>query len=116
MVDPGVNSLLDLHHHPHRRAGSGRPGEGGHRNGAGADDLIVPVPPGTVVQTEAGEALADLARARRAIRARGRRARRVGQRGAGHPQAVRRRASRCSANPARSSTRSWSSRLWLTWG
>ncbi|MFN8127999.1 MAG: GTPase ObgE [Candidatus Nanopelagicales bacterium] len=60
LVDPGVNSLLDLHHHPHRRAGSGRPGEGGHRNGAGAEDLIVPVPPGTVVQTEAGEALADL--------------------------------------------------------
>jgi len=60
VADNGVNSLLDLHHHPHRRAGSGQPGQGSNRSGATADDLIVPVPPGTVVQTLTGEVLADL--------------------------------------------------------
>ncbi len=60
VVDPDVNSLLDLHYHPHQRAGSGQPGQGGNRSGAAADDLIVGVPPGTVVQTPGGEVLADL--------------------------------------------------------
>ncbi len=60
VVDPSVNSLLDLHFHPHRRAASGQPGQGSNRNGASADDLVVPVPPGTMVQTEAGETIADL--------------------------------------------------------
>ncbi len=60
VVDSGVNSLLDLHFHPHRRAGSGQAGQGSNRNGASASDLIVPVPPGTVVQTEGGDVLADL--------------------------------------------------------
>ena len=60
VADNGVNSLLDLQHHPHRRAGSGQPGQGSNRSGATADDLIVPVPPGTVVQTLTGEVLADL--------------------------------------------------------
>ncbi len=60
LVDPGINSLLDLHHHPHRRAGHGQAGQGSHRNGAGAADLVVPVPPGTVVQSLDGEVLADL--------------------------------------------------------
>ncbi len=60
LVDPDVNSLLDLHYHPHRHAGSGQPGQGGNRNGASAQDLLVPVPPGTVVQTPDGEVLADL--------------------------------------------------------
>ncbi len=60
VVDPGVNSLLDLHHHPHRNAGSGQPGQGSNRNGAGAQDLVVPVPPGTVVQSTRGDVLADL--------------------------------------------------------
>jgi GTP-binding protein len=60
LVDPDVNSLLDLHYHPHRHAGSGQPGQGGNRNGASAQDLVVPVPPGTVVQTPDGDVLADL--------------------------------------------------------
>lgn len=60
LVDQGVNSLLDLHFHPHRRAGSGQPGQGSNRNGGSASDLVVPVPPGTVVQSESGELLADL--------------------------------------------------------
>ena len=60
VVDPDVNSLLHLHYHPHQRAGSGQPGQGGNRSGAAADDLIVGVPPGTVVQTPGGQVLADL--------------------------------------------------------
>ena len=60
VVDPSVNSLLDLHYHPHRNAGSGQPGQGGNRSGAGAQDLVVPVPPGTVVQSTGGDVLADL--------------------------------------------------------
>lgn len=60
VVDPSINTLLDLHFHPHRHAGSGHPGQGSNRSGASADDLIVPVPPGTVVQSTGGETLADL--------------------------------------------------------
>ncbi|MCB0899944.1 MAG: GTPase ObgE [Actinobacteria bacterium] len=60
VVDADVNSLLDLHYHPHQRAGSGQPGQGGNRSGAAAEDLIIPVPPGTVVLTQDGEVLADL--------------------------------------------------------
>ena len=60
LVDVGVNSLLDLHFHPHRHAGSGQPGQGSNRSGASAKDLVVPVPPGTMVQSEDGETLADL--------------------------------------------------------
>jgi GTP-binding protein len=63
VVDPGVNSLLDLHFHPHRHAASGQPGQGSNRNGASASNLVVPVPAGTVVQTESGEVLADLVEA-----------------------------------------------------
>ncbi|HEU4675705.1 MAG TPA: GTPase ObgE [Motilibacteraceae bacterium] len=60
VVDPNETSLLDYHHAPHRRATSGRPGQGSHRNGADGEDLVLPVPNGTVVSTEDGEQLADL--------------------------------------------------------
>lgn len=60
VVDPGVTTLLEFHHGPHRKAGSGKPGQGGHRNGAEAADVVLRVPSGTVVTTEAGEVLADL--------------------------------------------------------
>jgi GTP-binding protein len=60
VVDAGATTLLDYHFHPHRRAGSGRPGQGSHRNGAEGADLVLPVPEGTVVSTATGEQLADL--------------------------------------------------------
>ena len=50
VVDAGTTTLLDYHFHPHRRAGSGRSGQGSHRNGAEGDDLVLPVPEGTVVR------------------------------------------------------------------
>jgi GTP-binding protein len=59
-VDPGAATLLDFHRRPLRRAGDGKAGAGGHRNGAYGADLIVGVPDGTVVKTAVGEVLADL--------------------------------------------------------
>ncbi len=60
VVDHGTNSLLDIHRSPHRRAGSGKPGQGSNRSGSDADDVIIPVPDGTVVTTEDGEFITDL--------------------------------------------------------
>ncbi|MCX4236695.1 GTPase ObgE [Streptomyces ortus] len=60
VVDQSVTTLLDYHHSPHRKATSGRPGEGGNRSGKDGQDLILPVPDGTVVQDKAGNVLADL--------------------------------------------------------
>jgi GTP-binding protein len=59
-VDPDVTTLLDYHHSPHRRAGRGGQGAGGHRNGSRGEDLVLPVPDGTVVTDQRGEVLADL--------------------------------------------------------
>ncbi len=59
-VDPQVTTLLDFHHHPHRRAGNGKPGAGDERNGADGSDLVLAVPAGTVVKDGSGAVLADL--------------------------------------------------------
>ncbi len=59
-VDPSAATLLDFHRRPLRRAGDGKAGAGGHRNGARGADLIVSVPDGTVVKTADGDVLADL--------------------------------------------------------
>jgi GTPase len=60
VVDPNITTLLDYHHAPHRRAGNGRPGQGNNRHGSNGDDVVLPVPNGTVVRTPDGEVLADL--------------------------------------------------------
>jgi GTP-binding protein len=60
VVDPNVHTLLDFHHHPHQRAGNGRPGAGSNRNGADGQDLELRVPDGTVVHESGGAVLADL--------------------------------------------------------
>jgi GTPase len=59
-ADRNVASLLAFRDHPHRRATSGAHGSGKRRNGAAGEDLIVPVPEGTVVKTREGAVLADL--------------------------------------------------------
>ncbi|MDQ1487361.1 MAG: GTPase, partial [Actinomycetota bacterium] len=60
VVDPGTTTLLAFHHAPHRRATSGKPGQGSNRDGANGEDMILPVPDGTVVKAEDGTVLADL--------------------------------------------------------
>jgi GTP-binding protein len=60
VVDGNVTTLLDYHRSPHRRATSGRPGQGGHRNGADGDSVELAVPDGTVVRRLDGTVLADL--------------------------------------------------------
>lgn len=59
-VDHQLTTLLEYHHSPHRKASNGRPGEGDERNGARGEDLILPVPDGTVISTRDGQVLADL--------------------------------------------------------
>lgn len=49
VAEAGVDSLQMLVHRKHWRARSGGPGEGSKRHGANAEDLIIRVPPGTVV-------------------------------------------------------------------
>lgn len=60
VVDQSVTTLLDYHFSPHRKATNGKPGEGGNRSGKDGQDLILPVPDGTVVLDRNGEVIADL--------------------------------------------------------
>jgi GTP-binding protein len=59
-VDPDVTTLIDYHHNSLRRATSGGHGAGGHRNGTHGEDLVLPVPDGTVVTDDQGTVLADM--------------------------------------------------------
>lgn len=59
-VDPDVTTLIDYHHNAKRKATHGGHGAGAHRNGAHGEDLVLPVPDGTVVTDEHGELIADL--------------------------------------------------------
>ncbi len=62
-VDAHVRTLLDCREQPKYRAVNGRAGSGNNRTGADGGDLVVRVPPGTVVkEPESGEVLADLVR------------------------------------------------------
>ncbi|GAA2989967.1 GTP-binding protein [Streptomyces sp. KhCrAH-43] len=60
VVDQSVTTLLEYHHHPHRKATNGQPGGGDHRTGKEGQDLVLPVPDGTVVLDRQGNVLADL--------------------------------------------------------
>ncbi|WP_254812572.1 GTPase ObgE [Streptomyces cavourensis] len=60
VVEQSVTTLLDYHHSPHRKATNGQPGAGDNRSGKDGQDLILPVPDGTVVLDKAGNVLADL--------------------------------------------------------
>jgi GTP-binding protein len=62
-VDPHVRTLLDCREQPRYRAEKGRPGAGNKRTGRDGGDLLVRVPPGTVVRDpESGDVVADLVR------------------------------------------------------
>jgi len=60
IVDSSVTTLLDFHHSPHRKATSGSQGYGDRKDGTYGEDLILPVPNGTVVLDDKGNQLADL--------------------------------------------------------
>jgi GTP-binding protein len=60
---PQLESLIDFRYKRHYKASSGAHGKGKHQHGKGGEDLIIPVPLGTVVtDAESGELLADLSR------------------------------------------------------
>ncbi len=59
-VDPDVTTLIDYHHSPHRKATNGSSGAGSHKNGAHGEDLVLPVPDGTVVRDQSGVMMFDL--------------------------------------------------------
>ena len=62
-VSPHVRTLLDCREQPRYLAQNGRAGSGNQRSGKDGADLVVPVPPGTVVRdAESREPLADLVR------------------------------------------------------
>lgn len=60
-VDSNLTTLVDYHRQSHRKAVSGQPGRGDHQDGANGEDIVLPVPDGTVVtDADTGELLADL--------------------------------------------------------
>lgn len=59
-VDSGLNTLMDFRHQRHFRAENGEAGGTNRRHGSDGADLLVKVPPGTLVTRENGEVLADL--------------------------------------------------------
>lgn len=60
-VDQGLRTLLDFRFNPHFHAEAGENGKSKSMYGKGAEDLVVPVPPGTLVKREeTGELIADL--------------------------------------------------------
>lgn len=59
-VDPQTTTLLAFHHSPHVRATSGTQGQGDNKLGKNGEDLILPVPSGTVISDQEGNILADL--------------------------------------------------------
>jgi len=60
VADPQVTTLLDYHRRPHRNAENGGYGAGDYRAGTNGEDLVLPVPVGTVVKNAEGETLIDL--------------------------------------------------------
>jgi len=64
VADPALSSLVDFRYKRHFKAPKGTHGKGSIRHGACGDDMVLPVPLGTVVRdSETGEQFADLTRA-----------------------------------------------------
>ncbi len=60
IADPQVTTLLEFHRRPHRNAEGGGFGMGDNRSGTDGEDLLLPVPVGTIVKTLDDEIIADL--------------------------------------------------------
>lgn len=60
-VDAGLNTLIDFKYRRHYKAPRGEHGGGSNKSGRNASDLVLKVPPGTVVKdADTGEIIADL--------------------------------------------------------
>lgn len=60
-VSPRLHTLLDLRQRKHYNAENGRAGRGKNQHGRDGDDVVIEVPPGTVVcDSSSGEVMADL--------------------------------------------------------
>ncbi len=61
VVDEGLHTLMDFKYNRHFKADKGENGMSKGMHGRGAEDLVIPVPPGTVIKNEDTEqVLADL--------------------------------------------------------
>ncbi|MBY9079377.1 GTPase ObgE [Paenibacillus sp. HN-1] len=62
-VDEGLRTLMDFRYQRHFKAQRGEKGRNKSQHGAGADDMIVRIPPGTVlIDDDSGEVIADMTR------------------------------------------------------
>lgn len=59
-VDPKKSTLSAFRRQRHFRAVDGKPGGGSNKTGRSADDVRIPVPPGTLIRSEDGAILGDL--------------------------------------------------------
>lgn len=61
VVNPHLNTLLNLRRHPHWKAERGAHGQGSDKHGKNGADILIPVPRGTLARdATTGELLADL--------------------------------------------------------
>lgn len=61
VVDEGLRTLVDFRYQRHFKAPRGEHGRNKSQHGAGAEDMVVRVPPGTtVIDADTGEVIADL--------------------------------------------------------
>jgi len=59
-VDEGLRTLMDFHYQRHFKAQRGQHGQGSNKHGAKGEDIVLKIPPGTLVRDEEGNVLADL--------------------------------------------------------
>ncbi|WP_377888324.1 GTPase ObgE [Alkalihalobacillus sp. R86527] len=60
-VEEGLRTLMDFRYNRHFKAKTGEHGRSKNQHGRGAEDMVVKVPPGTIVSyADTGEAIADL--------------------------------------------------------
>lgn len=62
-VDEGLRTLMDFRYQRHFKAQRGEKGRNKSQHGAGAENMIVRIPPGTVlIDDDSGEIIADMTR------------------------------------------------------